>query len=237
MAIHVQPSRMDMAGAGFVLTGWDDVEAAAAWDAVSEDSPARAEQLGLLLAVLRALRPERVLEAGVGSGRVAERILDALPGTRLVGLDGSAAMPDLARVRLALFGARVELIEADLARPPAIETGAVDAVVSVQALHHLDDGAKAACLAWLAALLRPGGLLLLRDKVAIAPQVFDAHAAVWRAGGTAMPATPDAYEAELRAKGDRPASLELHLRWLREAGLEPTVLDATGHYVLLAARR
>jgi hypothetical protein len=60
---------------------------------------------------------------------------------------------------------------------------------------------------------------------------------VWRLLGTSMPPTAAAYRAELAAKGDRPALLELHLRWLREAGLEPTVLDATGHYVLLAARR
>jgi hypothetical protein len=51
------------------------------------------------------------------------------------------------------------------------------------------------------------------------------------------PATPETDEAERAAKGDRPASLELHLRWLREAGLEPAVLDVTGHDVLLGARR
>lgn len=219
------------------MMGWDDAGAAAAWDAVSEESPARAEQLALLLAVLRAARPERVLEAGVGSGRVAERILDALPGVQLVGLDGSAAMLDLARMRLSVFARRVELVETDLTRPEGVDAGSFDAVVSVQALHHLHDAAKAASLAWLADRLRPGGLLLLRDKVAIAPRVFADHAAVWRAQGTAMPATSDAYEAELVAKDDRPASLELHLRWLRDAWVEPTVLDATGHYVLLAARR
>jgi tRNA (cmo5U34)-methyltransferase len=226
-----------MSGGRIGMTGWDDPGAAAAWDAVSEESPARAEQLALLLAVLRAARPRRVLEAGVGSGRVAERILDALPGAQLVGLDGSAAMLDLARLRLSLFAGRVELVEADLARPGGVEVESFDAVVSVQALHHLEDAEKAACLAWLALLLRPGGLLLLRDKVAIAPRVFADHAAVWRVRETAMPATADAYAAELHAKGDRPAALELHLRWLRDAGLEPTVLDATGHYVLLAARR
>jgi SAM-dependent methyltransferase len=226
-----------MSGGGIRMTGWDEASTAASWDAVSEESPARAEQLALLLAVLRAARPQRVLEAGVGSGRVAERILDALPGTQLVGLDGSAAMLDLARMRLSLFARRVELVETDLTRPDGVDAGSFDAVVSVQALHHLEDAGKAACLAWLADRLRPGGLLLLRDKVAIAPEVFADHAALWQARGIAMPATAEAYRAELLAKDDHPASLELHLRWLRDAGLEPTLLDATGHYVLLAGRR
>ncbi len=221
------------------MTGgsWDDPQAAAEWDAASEESPAREAQLALLLAVLEATRPADVLEAGVGSGRVAERILDALPRARLVGLDGSAAMLELARARLAPFEKRVQLGQVDLARLDAFIAGPFDVVVSVQALHHLDDGAKASCLAALARRLRVGGILLLRDKVAIAPAAFAEHDAVWRAQGTAMPRTYEAYDAELRRKGDRPASLEAHLGWLRAAGLEPTVLDATGHYVLFAARR
>lgn len=223
---------------GLVPTdSWHDQDAAAAWDMVSEDSPARAEQLAMLLAVLAAAHVTDVLEAGVGSGRVAERILDEMPGSRLLGLDGSRAMLDLARSRLERFGERAELREADLSDLALSDSGPFDAVVSVQALHHLEDARKAKCLAELARRLRPGGLLLLRDKVAVDPAVFPDHAVVGRLLGTSMPSTSEAYEAELVAKGDRPAPLELHLRWLRRAGLEPTVLDATGHYVLFAARR
>jgi hypothetical protein len=60
-----------------VAGSWDDPEAAAAWDAAAEDGPTRAAQLDLLLAAVEAARPRDVLEAGVGSGRVAERVLDA----------------------------------------------------------------------------------------------------------------------------------------------------------------
>ena len=54
---------------------------------------------------------ERVLDAGCGSGRVTELLLARLPRGRVVALDGSPAMLDQARGRLARFGDRVEFVE------------------------------------------------------------------------------------------------------------------------------
>src|SRR3954466_13045640 len=64
---------------------------------------------------------ERVLDAGCGSGRVTERLLERLPNGSAVALDGSPSMVDEARVRLARFGDRVECVVADLARPLPID--------------------------------------------------------------------------------------------------------------------
>ncbi|CAN5553233.1 hypothetical protein BH20CHL7_BH20CHL7_12320 [soil metagenome] len=49
---------------------------------------------------------ERVLDAGCGSGRVTERLLERLPDGHVVALDGSPAMVQAARQRLARFGDR-----------------------------------------------------------------------------------------------------------------------------------
>jgi SAM-dependent methyltransferase len=211
---------------------WRSREGAARWDQAADEGPARAEQLALLVALLEPARPARVLELGIGSGRVAELVLDTLPDARLAGVDGSAAMLDLARDRLARFGERVELIECgfeELDRV-AIDLG-FDAAVSVQALHHLDDGAKADAFGWLGQAVRPGGLFLMRDKVAVHERVLAEHDATWAWYGQ-----PVGSES-IRDPADTPSTLTAQLQWLRDAGFEPAVLHAVGHYVLVAARR
>ena len=60
---------------------------------------------------------ETVLDAGCGTGRVTELLLDRLPLGRVVALDQSGQMLDEARRRLARFGDRVDFVLADLGRP------------------------------------------------------------------------------------------------------------------------
>ena len=64
---------------------------------------------------------ETVLDAGCGSGRVTERLVDRLPRGRVVALDGSPSMVEAARERLARFGDRVSYVTADLAAPLPLE--------------------------------------------------------------------------------------------------------------------
>ena len=55
-----------------------------------------------------------VLDLGIGSGLVAEVVLEALPNAQIVGIDFSDAMLNLARERLSRFGSRVVLRTHDL---------------------------------------------------------------------------------------------------------------------------
>ncbi len=100
---------------------------------------------------------ERVLDAGCGTGRVTDRLVERLPRGRVVALDGSPAMVDLARQRLARFGDRVDYLVADLGMPLPIE-GVVDAVLSTATFHWVPD--HDALFANLAAVTRPGGRLV-----------------------------------------------------------------------------
>jgi trans-aconitate 2-methyltransferase len=104
---------------------------------------------------------ERVLDAGCGSGRVTEQLLERLEGIgtdgRVVALDGSPSMIDAARDRLARFGDRVEYVVADLGRPLPIE-GHVDAILSTATFHWVPD--HDALFSNLAAVLKPGGRLV-----------------------------------------------------------------------------
>ena len=99
---------------------------------------------------------ERVLDAGCGSGRVTERLAERLPDGHVVALDGSPAMVDAARQRLARFGERVEYVVADLGQPLPIEP--VDAILSTATFHWVPD--HAALFRNLAAVLHPGGRLV-----------------------------------------------------------------------------
>jgi trans-aconitate 2-methyltransferase len=98
---------------------------------------------------------ERVLDAGCGSGRVTELLLERLPAGQVVALDGSAAMIAEAGRRLAPWGDRVELVTADLGQPIPIDP--VDAVLSTATFHWVPD--HDALFANLAAVMRPGAQL------------------------------------------------------------------------------
>jgi trans-aconitate 2-methyltransferase len=100
---------------------------------------------------------ERVLDAGCGSGRVTELLAERLPRGTVVALDGSAAMIDAARDRLARFGDRIDFLVADLGRPLPID-GEVDAVLSTATFHWVPD--HDALFANLATVTRPGGWLV-----------------------------------------------------------------------------
>jgi trans-aconitate 2-methyltransferase len=100
---------------------------------------------------------ERVLDAGCGSGRVTEQLVERLPRGRVVALDGSVAMVEAARARLARFGDRVECVVADLGSPLPIEDR-VDAILSTATFHWVPD--HDALFANLAAVTRPGGWLV-----------------------------------------------------------------------------
>jgi trans-aconitate 2-methyltransferase len=100
---------------------------------------------------------ELVLDAGCGSGRVTERLLERLPNGRVIALDGSPSMVDQARERLAPHADRVEFVVADLRRPLPIHEP-VDAILSTATFHWIHD--HALLYRHLAAVLKPGGQLV-----------------------------------------------------------------------------
>ncbi|MBA3422137.1 MAG: methyltransferase domain-containing protein [Thermoleophilaceae bacterium] len=95
---------------------------------------------------------ENLLDAGCGSGRVTELLLERLPHGRVIGVDASATMIAAARKRL---GERAELRTGDLAELE-VEVP-VDAVFSNAVFHWIPDHDR--LFARLHAALRPGGRL------------------------------------------------------------------------------
>ncbi|HTZ10641.1 MAG TPA: class I SAM-dependent methyltransferase [Acidimicrobiales bacterium] len=103
---------------------------------------------------------ETVLDAGCGSGRVTELLLGRLPRGHVVAVDAAPSMVAEARRRLARFGDRVSIVEADLlALSPAVlgDRAPVDAVLSTATFHWVLDHDR--LFANLASVMRPGAVL------------------------------------------------------------------------------
>jgi len=135
------------------------------WDGATYDRIAdpQARWGRAVLDLLELVGGERVLDVGCGSGRVTEQLLDRHAGISVVALDVAPSMLVEARARLARFGARVDYLEADLARPlppgPPLDEP-VDVIVSTAALHWVLD--HDALFRHLAAAVRPGGRLVVQ---------------------------------------------------------------------------
>lgn len=114
-----------------------------------------------------ALRAETlsgdVLELGSGSGAMAAGILARNPGVRLTATDYDNAMVALASARLASYGERASVRQADAASLPFPEER-FDAVLAFLMLHHVGRWEQA--LGEAARVLRPNGLLIGYDLLA-----------------------------------------------------------------------
>jgi SAM-dependent methyltransferase len=139
----------------------------------------RRERFAALVALIDATqaRVERVLDLGCGPGSLTLAVLDAFPQAEVYGIDYDPSVLVLAQARLAHFGTRVHLIQADLQRAAWVRRvpAPIEAVISSTALHWLEPDVLAALYCQIAGLLAPGGILLNADHVG------SEHAGVQRA--------------------------------------------------------
>jgi trans-aconitate 2-methyltransferase len=145
---------------------------------------------------------EAVLDAGCGTGRVTEMLMERLPDGRAIALDASPSMIDEARVRLARFGDRVDFVVADLGRTlPLGPLAPVDAIFSTATFHWVPD--HEALYRNLAAVLRPGGRLVAQcggvGNIATIQAALATIGDGWL--GDAHFETPEATERRLAAAG------------------------------------
>lgn len=104
-----------------------------------------------------------VLEIGAGAGANTAVLAGAHPEAAITATDLDPAMVAAARTRLAGFGERVTVQEADTTRLP-FDDARFDAAVSLLMLHHVLDWRGA--IGELARVLRPGGRLVGYDLTA-----------------------------------------------------------------------
>ena len=125
------------------------------WDAATYDRVSD-PQVAMAIRVLDRLPldgDETVLDAGCGSGRVTELLLERLPEGRVIAVDQAESMVEHARERL---GDRALVLQSDLT---ALSLGEqVDAVFSNAVFHWIAD--HQLLFERLFAVLRPGGRLI-----------------------------------------------------------------------------
>ena len=148
---------------------WNVSDHAAAYDATAEHvHPHYTAMQDAILDLLALNADAQVLlvDLGGGSGRLAARVLERFPRARVVVIDQSEAFLALARQRLEPFGNRAAAIVCRIQDDwRAHLPGAVDAIVSMSAIHHLDGREKRELYGRCHAALRPGGVLLNGDEV------------------------------------------------------------------------
>jgi trans-aconitate 2-methyltransferase len=192
------------------------------WDGSSYDRiSATMEALGLeVLARLQLNGDEVVLDAGCGSGRITQALIERLPQGHAIGVDQSASMVRAARERLGRAAdlRMADLCDLELERP-------VDAILSTATFHWIAD--HALLFARLRDALRAGGrmaaqcggegnIAILRGKVAalLEREPYAKHFAGWRAPWNY--AGPEKTRARLLAAGFSSAEC-----WLTPAPREP----------------
>lgn len=174
------------------------------------------------LAILREYGVSSVVDLGAGTGRFA--LAAAAELDRVVAVDVSPAM--IAWIAAQDPERRIECVRAGFLSYEH-QGDPVDAVYTRHALHQLPDFWKAIALERVAAILRPGGILRVRDLIydfepGQAGAVFDR----WFDGASADPAegyTADDYAQHVRTEHST-------FRWLfepmlRRAGFEILTVD------------
>ncbi|MEW6047491.1 MAG: methyltransferase domain-containing protein [Bacillota bacterium] len=119
------------------------------------------------------------VDVGAGDAWLSEAVLRRFPRAHVIALDGSLAMRDAARRRLAAFGARAKVRPFELGSLEWLQElrGPVRCFLSCLVVHHLDDAAKRRLFAALRRRLEPGGAMLIADIVRPASRWGWRHAA------------------------------------------------------------
>ena len=213
---------------------WKNRQVAAAFlDEHSLHVPDRQRQLEVILRVLgfAQTRLARILDLGAGDAIILATVLEAFPQATGVALDFSSLMLERARDRLARFGERATIAEANLGSPSwsCAVAGKFDAILSGLAIHHLSDERKRSLYGEIYDSLSEGGVFLNLEHVSsptpLVEEMFNeamAEHLYMRRRERGEDVTPEKVRRDFLERPDRAADIlapvEAQCEWLREIG-------------------
>jgi trans-aconitate methyltransferase len=140
----------------------------------------------------------RVLDLATGTGVTAQHVTSRCPHAKVVGIDESDAMLDVARRALPDAELHVSRLQDEL---PA---GPFDLIVSALGIHHLDGPGKAGLFMRVARALSPGGRFVIGDVI--------------------VPDDPADVVTPIDGVHDQPSTIDEQLGWLAAAGFVSRVV-------------
>jgi tRNA (cmo5U34)-methyltransferase len=209
---------------------WLDEEKARRWvPRARAGGRLRDEHTDTVIRLAGLHNPRRILDLGSGTGDLDARALDRYPEASITCLDGAPVMLERSRETLAPYGERARFILSDLGKDwRAAVGGGYDVVMSIQAIHHLPTWAKRSVYARCFDVLRPGGLLIVQERIAFDGRLWPHIQALWEARRKEEGVEPlglemnyDEWLAAEHAGGDFPEPLDVQCRWLHEIGFDP----------------
>jgi len=199
--------------------------------------PLAAEQIDVMLRLIRSTRPEMkdFLDIGCGDGVLAQAILAHYPDTQGILLDFSEPMLEAARHKLAASRDQLRFVAGDYGSAnwlKLVEAYApFDAIVSGYSIHHQPDARKEALYREIYDLLAPGGVFINIEHVApdsawsrmLFDDLFiDSMLRHQQRQGINQSREEVAEEFHNRPHGQANilAPLDIQLEWLREIGFK-----------------
>jgi tRNA (cmo5U34)-methyltransferase len=164
----------------------------------------------------------RVLELGLGTGNLTQKVLEHFPQSTVVGYDLSAEMLARARVKLTPYGTRVRLHHGDISQ--TVFPGPFDVALSAIAVHHVPSPAKPILFHRLYAALRPGGALVLGDAFqAATPALSERYRRLSAEDLASQGVVETPVYTAYRSRNSQPSggastSLQKYLLWMQQAG-------------------
>lgn len=147
-----------------------------------------------VLARLTRTQPEVVLDLGCGTGQLTRRLTEQFPDAEVVGIDYSVGMLAEAGNRV---GNRANLVRADAQYLPC-RSASADVVVCTESFHWYSDQRRA--LEEIAAVLRPGGQLVIASIAAVTDVGESAVRRLSAAGGQPVRALTPRHLRDLLSK-------------------------------------
>lgn len=226
---------------------WHDPAFTARWDSdPGSRFNVRDEQLDIIVSIVADGYRDgaAILDVGSGSGLVEEVVFQRIPNARVVGIDDSEPMIEMADKRLRPYKDRYTIVKHDLADLSTIElpNERFQYVVTSQVIHELPHDTKRDVFKLAHTVLEDSGTFLITDRIRMQPGLLmQPYGAMWSRWAEQAPNNEDATFAEFfqgyQDKQDYTATLDETLGWLEQAGFDAAPLHLHLNRFIIGAQK